>query len=512
MVNVSTLAYAVCIPEVVLFGIVALVLTRRFLRINPNSGSPDFFLTARDSSPEWIIAWSYYASNVGSWVIFALPAYVVSAGIVGLVAFAVSCGLPVLVVAHLGTVLRKKYPHIVSITDFARWRFGRAVQLYVAALMLLNMFLALVAEYTAIGNLFVYTLGGSRVPIVLTVAVITSIYTAAGGLYISILTDVVQGMISVFLLLLLYAYVAATFRPGHLPPLNHELGPNYWGYSAIICQPLANITGTLFSEGPWQRAWASKNDRALKRGALWASMLLVVVCFFYGFGGFLAIWSGHPLSDPTGSTAFFALLDPGGTGAPTWILIVVAVAAVAMNAGDVDTWENAITNTFSAVFLRNFSTRYIRIFVLLINIPAVAVSLQGYNINSLFLVGGTLCTMSAAPILLGMWDRVSKRVTSGAALFGCFTGFWSIVLFGYIREGNIANGMNYVFFKYYDWPSFLIPIIASTLGVGLWAAAETAIRKFLNRPFPVRPVLADDGETNPPIPELDGRGEDTLRL
>jgi SSS family solute:Na+ symporter len=324
----------------------------------------------------------------------------------------------VLVVAHLGSVLRKKYPHIVSITDFARWRFGRVVQLYVAALMLLNMFLSLAAEYTAIGNLFVYTLGGSRVPIVLTVAIVTSIYTAAGGLYISILTDVVQGMISVFLLLLLYGYVASTFRPGPLPPLNHKLGSNYWGYSAIICQPLANITGTLFSEGPWQRAWASKNDRALKRGALWAYMLLVVVCFLYGFGGFLAIWSGRPLSDPTGSTAFFTLLDTGGRGAPTWILIVVAVAAVAMNAGDVDTWENAITNTFSAVFLRNCSTIYIRIFVLLINIPAVAVSLQGYNINSLFLVGGTLCTMSAAPILLGMWDRVSKHVTSGATLFG----------------------------------------------------------------------------------------------
>jgi hypothetical protein len=94
-------------------------------------------------------------------------------------------------------------------------------------------------------------------------------------------------------------------------------------------------------------------------------------------------------------------------------------------------------------------------------------------------------------------------------LFACFTGFWSIVLFGYIRKGDIAKGMNYVFFKYYDWPSFVIPIIASTLGIGLWAAAENAIRKFLNRPLPALPALAvhsaDDGQTNPAIPGPDHR-------
>jgi hypothetical protein len=115
--------------------------------------------------------------------------------------------------------------------------------------------------------------------------------------------------------------------------------------------------------------------------------------------------------------------------------------------------------------------------------------------------------MSAAPILFGMWDRVTKYVTSGATLFGCFTGFWSIVLFGYIREGNIATGMNYVFFKYYDWPSFVIPIIASTLGVGLWAAAENAIRRALNRPLPVLPALAahsaDDDQRDPAILGVD---------
>lgn len=55
--------------------------------------------------------------------------------------------------------------------------------------MLFNMGVGITAEYTALGDMFAIVLGSTRIPIVIIVGVVTSIYTAFGGLYISIVTD-----------------------------------------------------------------------------------------------------------------------------------------------------------------------------------------------------------------------------------------------------------------------------------------------------------------------------------
>ncbi len=63
------------------------------------------------------------------------------------------------------------------------------MQIWVALLMLLNMGIAMTAEYTAVGDLFELVVGTERVPIVVIIGVVSMIYTAYGGLYISIITD-----------------------------------------------------------------------------------------------------------------------------------------------------------------------------------------------------------------------------------------------------------------------------------------------------------------------------------
>lgn len=180
-----------------------------------------------------------------------MASYVVNAGIVGLVFYSIACGFPLLLIAYVGCVVRNRYPHILSLGDFVRSRYGRVVQWYVSALLVFNMAIALAAEYTAFGNLFDYVVGGSRIPAVVTVAFVTSLYTAIGGLYVSMITDAAQACLTIVLLLIVYIYVAATFRPGPLPPLNAELGPNYWGYASIAAMPIANTTAGIFVEYNW---------------------------------------------------------------------------------------------------------------------------------------------------------------------------------------------------------------------------------------------------------------------
>ena len=58
--------------------------------------------------------------------------------------------------------------------------------------VLFNMGIALSAEYTAVGDLFEYVIGSSRWPIVVLIGTVAMLYTAWGGLYVSIITDLWQ--------------------------------------------------------------------------------------------------------------------------------------------------------------------------------------------------------------------------------------------------------------------------------------------------------------------------------
>ncbi|KAF9928962.1 hypothetical protein FBU30_002018 [Linnemannia zychae] len=500
--SLVSVTYGLSITTVVLFGLGALILAHR--RQKYKKDNTEFFLTARHSVPEHTIAWSFYASGVGAWVITAMPAYVVSAGIVGLVAYAISCGLPIVLVARMGAVLHRKYPGVLSLGDFVQWRFGFFPMIIVTLVMLLTMFIGLTAEYTAIGNLFEQIIGAPRLPIVLVVAIVTSIYTAAGGLYVSILTDVAQGVFGVLLLVIMAIYVAVTYRPESLPtPLPDTIGPNYWGWAAVGAMPISLTCATIFSEGPWQRIWASADEKALKRGSLWGALGLIIVCFLYGFGGFLAMWAGFPLADPYGSTGFFDLLGAGKDKAPGWIVVIAVLSVVTMNEGCVDTLQNAIVDTVASRFFRGKNVWYPRVLVFLINIPIVFVSLKGYNIVILFLIGNLVCTICAVPLLTGLVTRFEGFVTGLSMIVGIITGFFSIVVFGYLKMGSMSAGLHYTFVESYDWPSFVLPPVFSFIGVMIAATVEKYLRIACGFKYPVPMNLppeasrSDSGEESP---------------
>ena len=65
----------------------------------------------------------------------------------------------------------------------------RIMSLYVGTLTLFNMGIAMTAEYTAVGDLYATVINSARWPIVVIIGVVSIMYTAAGGLYVSIITD-----------------------------------------------------------------------------------------------------------------------------------------------------------------------------------------------------------------------------------------------------------------------------------------------------------------------------------
>lgn len=143
---------------------------------------------------------------------FTPPQYASVAGIVGVVAYAISCGLPILMIGGFGGRITRDLPHVFSLGDFIGWRFGPIARTLLFLLTMFMMCIFVLAEYTTIGTIFSAFVGTLDWPIIVVVGVLTLTYTAYGGLAVSIATDQVQGICSMLLALILTVYVAVTYR------------------------------------------------------------------------------------------------------------------------------------------------------------------------------------------------------------------------------------------------------------------------------------------------------------
>ncbi|KAL4441843.1 hypothetical protein ABPG77_003759 [Micractinium sp. CCAP 211/92] len=393
------------------------------------------FITARRQVGAIRIGWSFFAGALGAWVISGPPSYTASgygygAGAIGLVFYSLSSGLPVIMVAFAGDLIRRKVPHVLSLTDFMGWRFGYVAKSYVVLLCMFNMAIATLAEYTTIGTLFGVYLGSKAYAITITVGLLTMVYTAYGGLFISIITDQVQGIAVCLLFTICVIYMAADFRhdlPKPFPgdccsagadgsfcpenPLGFCLsGKNTIGYSSIFVMPASLFTATVFSEAMWQRAWASADKRALVRGSILGCTGIVLVVFFVGLCGILAAWAGL-ITDSTDTNLYF-LAALGAVGADNhiskWIGVVVMLLAVGMNMSAIDSLQNGLGAAISSHFLKGRPVMWTRAAVLLINVPLIVLGARPGGLDlkvlDLFLIANMICCTSAIPVLSGVLD------------------------------------------------------------------------------------------------------------
>jgi hypothetical protein len=73
-------------------------------------------------------------SGLGSGVLFSYPQIATIAGVQGLVVYALSSALPLLVFAWLGPIIRRKCPEGFVLTEWTRQRYGVITALYLSAL------------------------------------------------------------------------------------------------------------------------------------------------------------------------------------------------------------------------------------------------------------------------------------------------------------------------------------------------------------------------------------------
>jgi hypothetical protein len=289
--------------------------------------------------------------------------------------------------------------------------------------------MAMAQDYIAIGIIFSQMLHIQPVFPIIVVGLTTSIYSFIGGVYVSIMIHKYQLPFALLALLITIIYIGVTFDWAGLEPLPPHLKFTSQGAKSMFMFPIFTFSDIFFSDSLWQRAWAAKDNNALKKGGLFGGILNGLVVFFFAIFAFLASWSGQQGADRN------SLFNIVGSDAPQWILIVISMLAITMNESNIDAIQNALVNNLMSLAMSfgvRLSLSLTRVVVLLINIPIILISIQELDIMSVLLFGNMMTSFTMAPILLSMVPMFDEYISQASLLFCYVFSMIGLLLYGYI--------------------------------------------------------------------------------
>lgn len=115
--------------------------------------------------------------GLGSGILFSYPQLGTIAGVQGVVTYALTSALPLLIFAALGPIIRRKCPEGFVLTEWVRQRYGIVTALWLSFLTLVTMFLYMVSELSAIGQAVNALTGLDALPILIVECFVTTVYT-----------------------------------------------------------------------------------------------------------------------------------------------------------------------------------------------------------------------------------------------------------------------------------------------------------------------------------------------
>jgi len=385
------------------------------------------YVVARNTQGSVATLLTLLASSLGAWILFSPSQAATWGGLAAVIGYALGAMAPRIAMIPLGCRMRTLMPSGHSLTEFLIARYGRAMYALTLVIMLFYMFIAMTAEITAMAKLVTLL---APVPLWLTAAIVmgfTLLYTAYGGLKASIFTDKVQVVIIVPLLLALVvvgwhasggaSHVVQTLQ-AQAPQLL-DLG-DAAGIKAGMTFFVAILLTGIFHQGNWQRIYAARDARTMRRGFLLGGVLVVPFIFVMGLFG-LAFVAVAPQGDS--SVALFSVVMPR---IPLWLAIALIPLGLALVMSSADTTISAVSSIVAVDvgrLLPQIGTpalmRLARWLILLLAIPVMIVAAQGYSVLYLFLLADLLCAAAAFPVFYGLF---SARHTGFDATVGTLGG------------------------------------------------------------------------------------------
>lgn len=375
------------------------------------------YMVNRNQVGGWAAIATVTASALGAWILFS-PQEAGSAfgGVSAILGYCLGSAGAVALFFVVGPRLRHLMPQGHSLNEYVKQRFGGPMYWLVEAVILFYMFIYLAAELTAIAKALQLV---ADVPLGLTALVVITavfVYTTVGGLGTTILTDVVQFVVIVPLLLLCAGVIVMALGGGEAfsavaarQPELLSLG-NIGGLRFGATLMIAIVAAEVFNQGNWQRVYACRDSQTVRRAFLGSAAIVLPLIFIAGLLGVLAVPLADVQPDIIGETALFGLLSQ--LAMPGWVLVTIIVLALALVMSSLDTMLNGMASVFTLDLMRllpdpsaNNVLKVSRVLTVLVGIPAIAIAAQGYSVLYLFFVADLICAAVLFPMLYGLYSR-----------------------------------------------------------------------------------------------------------
>ena len=382
------------------------------------------YLVANRSVGVFSLTTSLVASALGAWILFGPASAATWGGIGSVIGYALGTAFPFFILLFLGKKFRKLHPKGKTLIEAVRIRFGTKLFKLILFLTIFYMFIFLIAEVTAVSLLINYISGTTLWVTALIVIASSLTYTLYGGLRASIFTDNIQFIIIVTLLIILFInLISLNFNEFNFQFIKENkpdlLSFNYLpNYTAGLTFFIAVAATNLFHQGNWQRVYAAKNNKVLKKSLIFSFLIVIPIVFFIGFSGLIST-SVNPKVSP--DLAFFSLLLKEQT---LMLSIIVIVLAISLTISSIDTLINAISSLIvvDGVKVFNFKVNYLKLsklYIVCLSIIAFIVASKGLSILYLFLLADLLCCSAVLTVFYSFYE---KKITEKKAFLSILLG------------------------------------------------------------------------------------------
>jgi SSS family transporter len=247
----------------------------------------DFAIAGRHL-PLVMIITTTFATWFGSETVMGVPAKFVHSGMRGIVEDPLGSGM-CLVLVGLFFASRLYRMTLLTLSDYYRQRYGRAVELWCSLLIMLSYLGWVAAQVTALGIVFnTLSSGAISVSWGMIIGVVSILaYTLYGGMWSVAVTDFIQMIILVVGLTILAVYASI-----HAGGVGHVISyassrdmfrflpePNMKDISFFIAAAITMMLGSIPQQDVFQRVMSAKDLRAATHGPIIGGVCYILFAF-----------------------------------------------------------------------------------------------------------------------------------------------------------------------------------------------------------------------------------------
>ena len=197
-------------------------------------------------------------------------------------------------------------------------------------------------------------------------------------------------------------------------------------YTSGITFFIAVAATNLFHQGNWQRVYAAKNNKVLKKSLIISFFVIIPIVFFMGFSGLVAV-SINPNVIP--DLGFFSLLL---NDKYKFLSVIIIVLGLSLTISTVDTLVNAISSliivdTKSTFHFKN-KANYLEIskyFMIFLSIIVFVIASKGFSVLYLFLLADLFCCAFVLTVFYSFYNKkLNEKTAYISIIFGLIGGLF----------------------------------------------------------------------------------------